>query len=220
MKKILFTGFEPFDGAATNPSWDAVSLLPEEIDGCRISRILLPVEYDSVGSLLDAAIAKEQPDAVICVGQAGGRSAITPEMVAINLKDASIPDNAGISYDGVPILEGAPAAYFATIPVKSIAAAIREAGIPASVSYTAGTYVCNSLMYHLMHLLAQKYPSVIGGFIHIPFDCTQVAASGKTSYPSLPLSTSADGLKAAALAVGKALDEGSQDIREASGYTH
>ena len=211
MKKILFTGFEPFDGAATNPSWDAVSLLPEEIDGCRISRILLPVEYDSVGSLLDAAIAKEQPDAVICVGQAGGRSAITPEMVAIN---------AGISYDGVPILEGAPAAYFATIPVKSIAAAIREAGIPASVSYTAGTYVCNSLMYHLMHLLAQKYPSVIGGFIHIPFDCTQVAASGKTSYPSLPLSTSAEGLKAAALAVGKALDEGSQDIREASGYTH
>ena len=149
MKKILFTGFEPFDGAATNPSWDAVSLLPEEIDGCRISRILLPVEYDSVGSLLDAAIAKEQPDAVICVGQAGGRSAITPEMVAINLKDASIPDNAGISYDGVPILEGAPAAYFATIPVKSIAATIREAGIPASVSYTAGTYVCNSLMYHL-----------------------------------------------------------------------
>ena len=133
MKKILFTGFEPFDGAATNPSWDAVSLLPEEIDGCRISRILLPVEYDS---------------------------------------------------------------------------------------YTAGTYVCNSLMYHLMHLLAQKYPSVIGGFIHIPFDCTQVAASGKTSYPSLPLSTSAEGLKAAALAVGKALDEGSQDIREASGYTH
>lgn len=121
MKKILFTGFEPFDGAATNPSWDAVSLLPEEIDGCRISRILLPVEYDSVGSLLDAAIAKEQPDTVICVGQAGGRSAITPEMVAINLKDASIPDNAGISYDGVPILEGAPAAYFATIPVKSIA---------------------------------------------------------------------------------------------------
>ena len=120
MKKILFTGFEPFDGAATNPSWDAVSLLPEEIDGCRISRILLPVEYDSVGSLLDAAIAKEQPDAVICVGQAGGRSAITPEMVAINLKDASIPDNAGISYDGVPILEGAPAAYFATIPGKSI----------------------------------------------------------------------------------------------------
>ena len=157
---------------------------------------------------------------MICIGQAGGRSAITPEMVAINLKDASIPDNAGISYDGVPILEGAPTAYFATIPVKSIAAAIREAGIPASVSYTAGTYVCNSLMYHLMHLLAQKYPSVIGGFIHIPFDCTQVAASGKTSYPSLPLSTSAEGLKAAALAVGKALDEGSQDIREASGYTH
>lgn len=219
MKKILFTGFEPFGADSVNPSWEAVALLPGKVGNVQIAKRRMPVEYDTVAPLLEHAIEEERPDAVLCVGQAGGRAKVTPEFVAINLKDASVPDNAGALFAGEPICPDGPAAYFATVPVKSMAAAMKAAGVPASVSYTAGAYVCNNIMYHLLHLLARRYPGVQGGFIHIPFSCEQVLErSGDT--PSLPLELAAKGLEAATEAVGKALEEGTGDRKEATGTTH
>lgn len=200
MKKILFTGFEPFGGDTVNPSWEAVSMLPDAINGNVIVKYRLPVEYETAAGLLAEAIKKEGPDAVICVGQAGGRAAVTPEMVAINWKDASIPDNAGVCCGGEPICEDGPAAYFATLPVKRMVSYMQEAGVPAAVSYTAGAYVCNNLMYHLLDYLEKEYPGVKGGFIHIPFACSQVSGRTQTT-PSLPLELMAKGLEAAAEAV-------------------
>lgn len=216
--KLLFTGFAPFGGDKVNPSWEAVSLLPERIGDIEIARRQMPVEYDRVGELLREAIAQEQPDAVLCIGQAGGRACLTPEMVAINLNDASIPDNAGVSHAGEPICADGPAAYFATVPVKAIAEEMRRAGVPASVSYTAGTYVCNNIMYHLLRVLEQEYPQVRGGFIHVPFECGQVLE--RASMPSLPLPLIAAGLEAAARVTAEYLESGKQDAAGAAGYTH
>ncbi|MDO4297279.1 MAG: pyroglutamyl-peptidase I [Lachnospiraceae bacterium] len=218
MKKILFTGFEPFGGESVNPSWEAVSLLPDRIGLAEIAKRHLPVEYDTVADLLRQAIEEEQPHAVICVGQAGGRAVLTPEMVAINLNDAAIPDNAGVSHGGETICQDGPAAYFATIPVKAISAGMMEAGVPAAVSYTAGTYVCNNAMYHLLHLLAGEYPEIRGGFIHVPYECGQVL--GKSNMSSLPLPMIAKGLEAAAKVTAEVLEAGTQDIRIACGSTH
>lgn len=218
MKKILFTGFEPFGGERTNPSWEAVALLPDRMEGAVIAKRQMPVEYDRVADLLCRAIEEERPDAVICVGQAGGRAVLTPEMVAINLNDASIPDNAGVSHSGEAICQNGPAAYFATIPVKAVSAGMLEAGVPSAVSYTAGTYVCNNIMYHLLHFLAQGHPEIKGGFIHVPYECGQVL--GKSGMPSLPLSMIVRGLEAAARVTAEVLEAGGQDIRTACGSTH
>lgn len=197
MKKILFTGFEPFGKENVNPSWEAVKLLPDVIEGAVIVKRQMPVEYDTVGLLLEQILKEEHPDVVICVGQAGGRAAVTPEMVAINWNEASIADNAGKLYQGEPICKDGPAAYFATIPVKEITSAMREAGVPASVSFTAGTYVCNHLMYRLLGLLESYAPQAKGGFIHVPFACSQTL--DRPSSPSLPLALIAKGLEAAAV---------------------
>lgn len=217
MKKILFTGFEPFGEDTTNPSWEAVKLLPDQAGESVIVKRCMPVEYDRVAKLLRQAVEEEKPDAVICVGQAGGRAVLTPEMVAINLNDASIPDNAGILHGGEPICTEGPAAYFATIPVKAIALGMQRRGVPAAVSYTAGTYVCNNLMYHLLRLLETEYPAVKGGFIHVPYECGQVL--GKANMPSLPLAVIAKGLEAAAVTAER-LELGSGDIAAALGNTH
>ena len=195
MKKILFTGFEPFGKDTTNPSWDAVALLPEVTGEVVIAKRRLPVVYDEVASLLRQAIEEEKPDAVICVGQAGGRGAITPERVAINLKEAGAPDNAGVSYVDTAIDGNGPTAYFATIPVREIVEEIKKAEIPAGISYSAGAYVCNCTMYALLHMLAQDYPGVLGGFIHVPYEDRQVPEKDK---PSLPLEVIAKGLEVAA----------------------
>jgi len=219
MKKVLITGFEPFGKDTVNPSWEAVSILPDQTEYAVIAKRKMPVEYDRVAVLLDAAIKEEQPDAVICVGQAGGRAELTPEMVAINIKDARIADNAGVLCSGEAICEEGPAAYFATVPVKRMAAAMREAGVPASVSYTAGTYVCNNIMYHLMHMLEHRYPHIKGGFIHIPFDCGQVLMR-PAGTPSLPLELMAKGLEAAVDAVAEVLEKNNGDLAGATGETH
>ncbi len=219
MKTILVTGFEPFGPDSVNPSWEAVSRLPETTEHANIRVRKMPVEYDRVAVLLKQAIEEEKPDAVICVGQAGGRAAVTPELVAINVKDASVPDNAGVSFSGEPVREDGPAAYFATIPVKAVAAAIRSVGVPAAVSYTAGAYVCNNIMYHLLYLLEHEYPGVQGGFIHIPFECGQVLGRS-SSTPSLPLSLIREGLKAAVEETAKLLESGEGDRKEATGSTH
>jgi pyroglutamyl-peptidase len=171
---ILLTGFAPFGGEDVNPSWDAVVQLDgERLDGHRIVARCLPVEFDASLEALQAALHETSPVLVLCVGQAGGRTQLSLERVAINVDDARIPDNAGAAPVDEPIVDDGPAAYFATLPIKAMLAALREAGIPAEVSQTAGTYVCNHVFYGLMHAL-QATP-VRGGFLHIPYAPAQVA---------------------------------------------
>ena len=177
--KILLTGFDPFDREKVNPAFEAVKLLPDTIAGAQIVKLEVPTQFVRAGEVLEAAMAEHKPDVVICVGQAGGRAAITPEKVAINLMDGRIPDNAGYQPVDVPIRADGPAAYFATLPVKAMVQRMQDAGIPAAVSYTAGTYVCNSLMYMLLSLIDRKFPSVRGGFIHVPYAMEQADATSR-----------------------------------------
>ena len=171
-----------------------------------------------MAELLRQTVDAERPDAVICVGQAGGRTAITPEMVAINLNDASIPDNAGVSHGGEAIVPDGPAAYFTTLPVKRMAAAANAAGVPAAVSYTAGTYVCNNIFYHLMRTLDGS--GVPGGFVHIPFCSDQAAQRPGAKPASLPLPLMIDGLTAMLETVADTLRTGEADLKQGTGTTH
>ena len=181
-KKLLITGFDPFGGESVNPAFEAVRLLPDEIAGFKLCKLEIPTEFIRSGVILKGALRTEQPDAVLCVGQAGGRTAVTPERVAINLMDARIPDNAGYQPIDEPIAPDGPAAYFSTLPVKAIAERIQSAGLPAAVSNTAGTYVCNSLLYTLLHTAAREYPSLRGGFIHVPYAIEQLSGKPKGTY--------------------------------------
>ena len=152
--KLLLTAFDPFGGATINPALEAVKLVPEKVGTVEVIKLTVPTMFRKSIDCTVEAIEAHRPDAVLCIGQAGGRCELTPERVAINLDDARIPDNAGAQPIDAPIrAEGAPA-YFATLPIKAMAAAIREAGLPASVSNTAGTFVCNHLMYGVLHHLA------------------------------------------------------------------
>ncbi|HEY2057698.1 MAG TPA: pyroglutamyl-peptidase I [Amycolatopsis sp.] len=187
---VLLTGFEPFGGSATNPSWEAVSLVAARRDD--VVAVELPCAFEASLPALRAAIERHRPEVVVCVGQAGGRADVTPERVAINLVDARIPDNAGAQPVDVPVVEGGPAAYFTSLPVKAAVAAIRAADVPGSVSHTAGTYVCNQVFYGLMHLLATDFPGLRGGFVHVPSSPDQVA----DGEPSLPVEQSATALNA------------------------
>ncbi|MDB6164071.1 MAG: pyrrolidone-carboxylate peptidase [Xanthomonadaceae bacterium] len=192
---ILLTGFEPFDGQAINPSWEAVRALDgETIHGRRVVSRMLPVEFDASLQRLRELITAMEPALVLCVGQAGGRSRLSIERVAINVIDARIPDNAGACPIDTPIVPGGPAAFFATLPIKAMQAAIEATGIPAEVSQTAGTYVCNSVFYGLMHALQQR-PGVRGGFIHIPYAPEQIALHPGT--PSLSVEAVANALRIA-----------------------
>ena len=179
MKSLLITGFEPFGGEEINPSWEAVCRLPDGINGYSVNRLLLPVVF---GNAAEEAIKKANeidPDVIICIGQAGGRSAITPELVAINLRYAKIPDNSGNQPIDEPIIVGGDNALFSTIPARKIAAAIEALGIPSQLSYSAGSYVCNDLLYTLlMHFKGSKTRV---GFIHVPY-CTE---QGKEPHMSL-----------------------------------
>jgi pyroglutamyl-peptidase len=210
---ILLTGFAPFGGEAVNPSWEAVARLDgEHLDGHRIVARRLPVEFGAALDALHAAIEETSPGLVLCVGQAGGRAQLSLERVAINVDDARIPDNAGASPIDMPIVAGGPAAYFATLPIKAMLAALREAGIPAEISQTAGTYVCNHVFYGLMHALRQT--SVRGGFIHIPYAPEQAART--PGAPSLPVDTIVAALR---IALRTALAT-SIDRRLAAGAEH
>jgi pyroglutamyl-peptidase len=191
MAKVLLTGFEPFGGELVNPSWQAVTLLAERRTS--LITVELPCAFATSLSTLRTAIGLHQPDLVVCVGQAGGRPDVTPERVAVNLTDARIPDNADAQPIDVPVVPGGPVGYFSTLPVKACVAAIREAGIPASVSHTAGTFVCNQVFYGLMHLLATEFPGIRGGFVHVPYSPEQVAAAGSAA-PSLSIDKCADAL--------------------------
>ena len=173
--KILVTGFDPFGGEAVNPSWEAVRLLPDCIGGAQIIKRLLPTEFVRSAAALESALDDVRPDAAVCVGQAGGRAAVTPERVAINLQDARMPDNAGCQPVDEPVFPGGQNAYFSTLPVKDMVRAMVSAGYPAALSCTAGTYVCNSVMYTLLRLGSEKYPSMRGGFVHVPYSAEQAA---------------------------------------------
>ena len=148
--KILVTGFEPFGGAVINPAYEAVKLLPDVIAGAEVIKIEIPTVFGRDEEVVRAAVEKHHPDAVLCVGQAGGRSGITVEKVAINLMEARIPDNEGKQPLDTPIREDGENAYFASLPVKSMVQYMKEAKIPARVSYTAGTFVCNDIMYRVL----------------------------------------------------------------------
>ena len=198
--KILITGFDPFGGETVNPAHEAVKLLPDTIAGAEIIKLEVPTRFHRAGAVLEDAMQRHKPDAVICVGQAGGRAAITPEKVAINLMDGRIPDNAGYQPMDVPILEDGETAYFTSLPVKAMVQRMRDAGIPAAVSYTAGTYVCNYLLYTLLYLIDKKYPNVRGGFIHVPYAMEQVI-NKPLGTPSMDLRQIARGLETAVEAV-------------------
>lgn len=166
MKKVLITGFEPFGGESINPSWEVAKILAKQP---HIDAVQLPCVFDRSLDVLREKIQALQPDVVICIGQAGGRSSIEIERVAINLNDASIPDNQGNQPIDTAIVPHAPAAYFTTLPAKAMVQAVKNAGVPASLSLSAGSYVCNHAMFGLLHFLAENFPQTRGGFIHIPF---------------------------------------------------
>ena len=171
MKKLLITGFEPFDGEVINPSWDAVCLLPNIIGDYKLTKLLIPVVFgESAKKVIDVARATS-PDVILCVGQAGGREAITPEMVGINLRYAKIPDNQGNQPRDEKILDDGENAYFTTIPARKIAEEISKKGIASKVSYSAGAYVCNDVIYSLLAEFHETDTRV--GFIHVPYSHEQ-----------------------------------------------
>ncbi|MCU0683597.1 MAG: pyroglutamyl-peptidase I [Polyangiaceae bacterium] len=193
MTKVLLTGFEPFGGELLNPSLEALGRLSAlDSVGVEVSGAVLPVVFGRAYEVLRAAIEQRRPAVVICLGEAGGRAEITPERVAINVDDARMADHDGARPIDVPIVAGGPAAYFSTLPIKAMVASLRAKGIPASVSQSAGTFVCNHVFYRLMHLLATEWPGVRGGFVHVPYLPAQV--TGKPGTPSLGLELLLSGL--------------------------
>ncbi len=190
MKKLLITGFEPFGGEEINPSWEAVSRLPECINDYQLYKLRLPVIFKEAAKRVIQVCDELYPDAILCIGQAGGRAAVTPELVGINLRHASIPDNSGYQPKDEPIITGGQTAYFSTLPMRKIAEAVQADGIPSQISYSAGAYVCNDLLYTLLAHFDNSATRV--GFIHIPY-CDRQNKS-----PSMPLE---DILKALTVAI-------------------
>ncbi|ACS32533.1 pyroglutamyl-peptidase I [Thermococcus gammatolerans] len=179
--KVLVTGFEPFGGEEINPSWEAVKALPDELNGATLLKVRLPVSFKRVREILPRLIAREKPDIVLLTGQAGGRPNVTVERVAINVMDSTMPDNDGFKPEDEPVFEGAPDAYFATIPIKDVVKALRKARIPAGVSNTVGTYVCNTAMFTALHTIAVSGMETKAGFIHVPFSHAQALEKPRPS---------------------------------------
>jgi pyroglutamyl-peptidase len=192
---LLVTGFEPFGGENVNPSWQvAQALAGTALDGAQVHAARLPCVFGQALTALDEALHRVRPRWVLALGQAGGRGDLSLERVAINVDDARIADNAGAQPIDEPVVPGAPAAYFATLPIKAMVAALRAAGFPASVSQTAGTFVCNHVFFGLMHRL-QSHPGVRGGFMHLPLLPEQAARSA--AMPSMALATMVEGTRLA-----------------------
>lgn len=197
--KILVTGFDPFGGDKINPALEAVKALPDTIEGAEIVKLEVPTVFHKSIDKTVEAMRREKPDVVVCVGQAGGRFAVTPERVAINIDDARIADNEGNQPLSVPIYPDGATGYFSLLPFKAMAQAIRDAGLPGEVSNTAGTFVCNHLMYGVLYHIHKDFPGVTGGFIHVPFIPEQVVARPNT--PAMSLADIAAALTAAIGAV-------------------
>ncbi|MCQ4164967.1 pyroglutamyl-peptidase I [Tahibacter harae] len=212
--RVLLTGFDPFGGESLNPSWEAVRRLHGHIlRGHTVVAAQLPTCFGKSRARLQTLLKRQAPQLVVCVGQAGGRSRISLERVAINVDDARIPDNDGRQPVDRPIVRGGPAAYFSTLPIKAQLQALQQAGIPAEISQTAGTFVCNHVFYGLMHALRDS-PQVRGGFVHIPFLPQQAVAHAGA--PSLALETIVTGL---ATLIDRALAR-RRDMKVQAGATH
>mgnify|MGYP001016737114 FL=1 len=213
--KILVTGFDPFGGEKVNPALEAVKSLPSEIHGAEIHWVEIPTVFYRSAEVLEAEIVRFQPDAVLCIGQAGGRASLTPERVAINQDDARIPDNQGNQPVDTPIRLDGQAAYFSTLPIKAMVQAIKEEGLPATVSNTAGTFVCNHLMYQALYLADKKFANMRAGFMHIPYMTEQVINKSNTA--SMNLTDIVRGIEAA---IGAIVDYKDKDIKIVGGTTH
>ena len=191
MKNLLITGFDAFGGSTLNPAWLAVERLPEQIGDYRVHKGMIPTVFgEGAGKVLELA-EQVRPELILCIGLAGGRSAVTPERIGVNIRDARIPDNKGNQPRGEFVVPEGPAAYFATVPVEAMAQAIREAEVPGTVSNSAGSFVCNDVLYSLLHRYDGTNTRV--GFIHVPY-------TPDLGEPSLPLERIVHGLKAAILA--------------------
>ena len=213
--KILVTGFDPFGGEKVNPALEAVKSLPSVIHGAEIRWVEIPTVFYQSAEVLEAEIVRHQPDVVLCIGQAGGRASLTPERVAINQDDARIPDNQGNQPIDTPIRLDGEAAYFSTLPIKAMVQAIKEVGLPATVSNTAGTFVCNHLMYQALYLADKKFSHMRAGFMHIPYMTEQVINKPNTA--SMNLSDIVKGIEAA---IGAIVDYKDKDLKIVGGETH
>ena len=187
-RKLLITGFDPFGGASINPAWEAVKLLPDTIADFEVHKLEIPTVFGLAAEKVLEKAAEIQPDVILCIGQAGGRAAVTPERIGVNIRDAKITDNAGNQPEGKFVAEDGPAAYFSTVPVMAMANAIRAEGLPGQVSNSAGAFVCNDTLYGLLHHYAGTNVKV--GFIHVPWLPEQGS-------PSLPMTDTAKALEAA-----------------------
>ena len=187
-RKLLITGFDPFGGATVNPAWQAVKLLPHTIGDFEVHKLEIPTVFGEASSRVAQEAERVQPDVILCIGQAGGRAAVTPERIGVNIRDAKIADNAGNMPQGEFCAPDGPAAYFSTVDVMAMAAAIRDAGLPGQVSNSAGAFVCNDTLYCLLHCYAGTAVRV--GFIHVPYAPEQ-------GQPNLPLEQTAAALEAA-----------------------
>ena len=188
MKKLLITGFDPFGGESVNPSWEAVKLLPDKIGAYELHKLQIPTVFGVAAQRVLQKAAQVNPDVILCIGQAGGRAAVTPERIGINVRSARIADNAGNQPQEEPIVPNGPDGLFATVPVVKMALAIQNAGLPGAVSNTAGAFVCNDTLYTLLHHYAGT--SVRAGFIHVPYIPEQ-------GTPNLPLEQIVQALTAA-----------------------
>ena len=213
--KILVTGFDPFGGEKVNPALEAVKSLPSVIHGAEIRWVEIPTVFYQSAEVLEAEIDRYQPDVVLCIGQAGGRASLTPERVAINQDDARIPDNQGNQPIDTPIRLDGEAAYFSTLPIKAMVQAIKEDGLPATVSNTAGTFVCNHLMYQALYLADKKFPNMRAGFMHIPYMTEQVINKPNTASMNL-----VDIVKGIEAAIGAIVDYKDKDLKIVGGATH
>ena len=199
--KILVTGFDPFGGESRNPSAEVVEFLPDTIAGAELVKMILPTVRCKAPQLAAQAIREHRPDVVLSIGQAGGRAAVTVERMAVNLDDFRIPDNEGNQPVDQPVVPGGPDGYLTNLPVKAMVESIRKAGVPAEVSLSAGTFVCNHLLYSVRHLLEQEHSGARCGFLHIPWLPDQVL--DKPGQPSMPLEWSARAVVAAIEAIVK-----------------
>ena len=193
--KILVTGFDPFGGESVNPAWEAVSRLPETINGAEVVRMLIPTSFERAPRAILEKVKECRPDYVISVGQAAGRTAITPERIAINMMSASIPDNDGEQPTEQKIEDNGPDGYFSLLPVVEMVKAIEAAGLPGRISNTAGTFVCNRVMYSVLHACHTEFPEMRSGFIHVP--CIPEQTEKHPEWFSLPVEEITRGLEAA-----------------------
>ena len=209
--KILVTGFDPFGGEPINPAIKSVKRLPDNLAGAEIIKLEIPTVRKKSLEKIEKAINEHNPDVILSIGQAGGRFDISIERIGINLDDFRIPDNEGNQIIDEPIFPDGENSYFVKLPVKAMVQNVQKNNIPASVSYTAGTFVCNHVLYGVLYLIEKKYKGKKSGFIHIPFLPQQVV--DKRNTPSMELNTIVKGLTAAIEAIVK----NNEDIKEVGG---